>query len=283
MSNFELIDDYLTDRLGEAEKEGFEKQLESDPALKADVDLQRHILKGIKSARATQLKSMLNNVPVGEGLTVQFSLARMAASLIGVGIIGAALYFYLRPGEVPDLGNASADFAKKSEQLQKKQEQDAFIPADEAEPIEESLPAEKDNDKPKVNDRNSNPPITPSENKPSINVADPTEELTESKNEPATSEHHKGTISVSQIDVETDTANKRYTFHYQFASGKLFLYGPFDRNLYEILEINSDRHTVFLFYKEDYYLLNERQIKITPLEPITDEALVKKLKEYRSK
>jgi hypothetical protein len=38
MSNFELIDDYLTNRLNEQEKEAFEKQLESDPALKADVD-----------------------------------------------------------------------------------------------------------------------------------------------------------------------------------------------------------------------------------------------------
>src|SRR5436190_6290743 len=101
MSNFELIDDYLTGRLNEQGKEAFEKQLESDPALKADVGLQQQILEGVKKARATELKSMLNKVPVNTGYTVEFTVAKLAAGIIGAGVVGAALYFALTPGNVP--------------------------------------------------------------------------------------------------------------------------------------------------------------------------------------
>ncbi len=61
------------------------------------------------------------------------------------------------------------------------------------------------------------------------------------------------------------------------------LYGPFDKSLYEILEIHGDSHAVFLWYKDNYYKLDEQQHNITRLEPITDATLVKKLKEYRGK
>ncbi len=40
---------------------------------------------------------------------------------------------------------------------------------------------------------------------------------------------------------------------------------------------------MFLFHKDSYYLLDEKQLKITRLEPIKDTTLIRKLKEYRSK
>jgi hypothetical protein len=61
----------------------------------------------------------------------------------------------------------------------------------------------------------------------------------------------------------------------------LVLYGKFDKGLYEIIEINGSSHSIFLFYKENYYLLDEKETTITPLTPIRDSQLVKKLKEYR--
>jgi len=290
MSNFELIDDYLTNRLSEGEKEGFEKQLESDPALKTDVDLQRSILQGIKGARAAQLKSMLNNVPISTGHTIEFSVARMAAGIIGAGVIGAAIYFYFQPGDVPSLKDASADFAKKGEQIQAPQDQTKppvepeTIPQQETTPVI-SAPEEKKavDTKGKEPAKKNNEEVSQPKANTKLEVTDPSEEMKDTENKPGTSEASKRTVTASHVEVETDTANKRYTFHYQFASGKLFLYGAFDRNLYEILEINSDAHAVFLFYKENYYLLNEKQIQITRLEPITDSALIKKLRDYRSK
>lgn len=284
MSNFELIDDYLTNRLSEGEKEGFDKQLESDPALKAAVDLQRSILEGIKSARAAQLKAMLNNVPVPSGQVVEFTMARMAASIIGAGVIGAAIYFYFQPGDVPSLKDASADFTKKGEQVQSAQDQTKpeTTPLEEVKPETSPVittPKEEKTAPVKTPSKESSKEATP----PKLEVADLSDEMNGDENKPGSSEFSRKSITTSHVDVETDTANKRYSFHYQFASGKLFLYGPFDKNLYEILEINSDAHSVFLFYNDNYYLLDEKQIKITHLEPISDQELLKKLKAYRGK
>lgn len=64
MSNSELIDDYLTNRLSEQDRKSFEQQMDSNPALKADVELQKEIINGLKAARAAELKAMLNKVPI---------------------------------------------------------------------------------------------------------------------------------------------------------------------------------------------------------------------------
>jgi hypothetical protein len=96
-----------------------------------------------------------------------------------------------------------------------------------------------------------------------------------------TTEAHKSTGTVSHIAVETEASNAKYHFHYQFINSKLVLYGAFDKSLYEILEINGEHRTVFLFYKGSYYLLNEKESHVTPLEAIKDAALLRRLKEYR--
>jgi hypothetical protein len=278
MNNFELIDDYLTDRLGEVEKAGFEKQLESDPSLKADVDLQKQILEGIKKHRAAELKSMLSKVPVTSGTVINFSVARMAAGLITAGVISAAIYFYLKPEEVPDMTKAAADLTKKTDQVQSK---DSEIKSEEA---KQDVTAVKPLEEKKEVKNTDAVSTTRSEHtQPKIEVVDPSEEMAEGKNEPATSEASRNSVSASHIEVLTDNTNKNYNFHYQFASGKLYLYGPFDKSLYEILEINSDNKSVFLFYRENYYLLDGTQLKVNPLHPISDSALIKKLKEYRNK
>jgi hypothetical protein len=281
MSNFELIDDYLTNRLNEQEKEAFEKQLESDPALKADVDFQQQIQQGVKNARAAQLKSMLNNVPINAGYTVEFIVTRLAAGLIGAGVIGAALYFTLKPEQVPNLSDAAADLSKKSGQLQPKKEEPVQTVTEQPKE-KETAPTIEEKETPA--NKKEEQKDAPSELKqPKIEAIDPSEEMAANENAPAVSESHRSAISVSHIAVETDTANKNFDFHYQFAGGKLFLYGPFDKSVYEILEINSENHAVFLFHKDNYYLLDEKQIKITRLEPIKDSVLIRKLKEYRSK
>jgi hypothetical protein len=90
-----------------------------------------------------------------------------------------------------------------------------------------------------------------------------------------------GAVSDSRIEVENINNDKQYAFHYQFNLGKLILYGKFDKGLYEIIEVNGSAHSVFLFYKDNYYLLNEKETTITPLTPIHDGQLIKKLREYR--
>jgi hypothetical protein len=44
----------------------------------------------------------------------------------------------------------------------------------------------------------------------------------------------------------------------------------------------NDKRTVFVYYKDRFYRLEETDTMIRPLEAITDKALLKKLREYRS-
>ncbi|MEQ9412302.1 MAG: hypothetical protein RIF39_00655, partial [Cyclobacteriaceae bacterium] len=91
------------------------------------------------------------------------------------------------------------------------------------------------------------------------------------------------TISASSVEVELVNGNKNYSFHYQFKDSRLALYGPFDSSLYEIIELNGTVHSIFLYYNDSYYHLDETEHKIVPLIMIRDTELLGKLEKYRKK
>lgn len=283
MNNFELIDDYLTNHLGDAEKVAFEKQLASDPSLKAGVELQRLILEGVKKARATELKVMLQKVPVGGSATFDMPMLRIAAGVVGAGVLIAALSFYYKNGkEAPNMSTSIEDSIHKVDPKDfEPLEEPTVVPTQTNEKKEEKA-AEA------VNEMQNNPKeetAKPTERaKPKIEALDPSNEIIDNTEKTAIAkETSKSAITASHIEVDVDSANKKYSFHYQFTKGKLMLYGSFDKALYEILEINGENHSVFMFYKDSFYLLNEKQSSITLLEPIKDKALIAKLNEYKAR
>lgn len=278
MKNFELIDDFLTNRLGAQEKVFFEQQMNSDPALKADVELQKQIIESVKKARVAELKAMLNNVPISGGYTSGITAAKFAAVVGTAALVGTALYFYLKPEELE----------KKSEISITKNEITTPVQQDESAPVIENKEIGKQTPiKPEVEVKKQEVKkevVKPSTtNQPKIEVADPSDEFPEnSSTDIAKVPNNNSGVTNSHIEVEMDSSNKKYSFHYQFAQGKLWLYGAFDKGLYEILEINGDKKSVFLFYKDNYYMLDEKQRKIASLEPIRDGLLLKKLRDYRN-
>src|SRR6478609_10563736 len=121
MNNIELIDDYLTNRLTEKEKGAFEQQLASDPSLKADVELQKNIVEGIKGARAAELKSMLNNVPIASPVSVSFSALKIAAGIVGAGLLIGSIYYYMQPDtlkEGPSLSTSIQDSVQDNDSVE---------------------------------------------------------------------------------------------------------------------------------------------------------------------
>jgi len=288
MRNFELIDDYLSNRLKGAEKEAFEKELNNDPSLKSDLDFQKQVVEGIRTARAAELKNMLSKVPVGGStVSMDFTAMRMAAGVIGAGVVGAAIYFFVTRGEAPPFDKAATDFNKKTEELKKPETQPQDVTKVAPDSSRENVPAvttpEKEIKKEQKKQTKPVQEVKPAE-KPKLEVTDPSAELESSDNtktENPTANISRSDVTASHIQVDIDSSNKKYDFHYQFVNGKLMLFGTFDKSLYEVLEINGARHAVFLFYKDGYYLLDQNQHKVTKLEPITDTALISKLKEYR--
>jgi hypothetical protein len=282
--DLELLDDYLANRLDGNARSAFEQKLTTDPELKGELELQQQFINGIKKARVAELKSILNNVPVP---AVQHGGTAVAAKIAiwtaVVGVVSTGLYLYLnQPEETSNTPEIKTEQVQKETPVTPPQEQteqpnDGSPVVSEEESSSEQKPAEapkslkKDKVKPE-----------PTTKDPKIDVFDPTKE--ESENKPAQEDKEPvlPQVSATDIAVEVDSNNKKYTFHYQFKEGKLFLYGPFEKNLYEIMEFFSeDKRTLFLFYKDDYYLLKDDNQKLKPLNTIQDPALVKKLKEYR--
>lgn len=283
MSNFEHIDDYLTNRLAPAEKANFERQLETDGALRADVEFQKLTIEAIKQARVAQLKSMLNNVPIGgSGFSTGLTTAKIAGGVISIALIGGLTYFYLqghsKNNEIKPIDIATQETTKPVNPVSTASDSITKSIAV-VEPSKTNNTAVSSSEKA---DTKKTEQQTVS--KPKIEVLDLSEELsTNDNNESALIENRKPEITASRVEVSTDSSHKKYSFHYQFSHGKLLLYGSFDKGLYEILEINGGSHNVFLFYQANYYLLEEKENTTSPLEPVKDPILLKKLKEYRTR
>lgn len=279
MSNYELIDDYLTNRLSETDREAFESQVASNPELKANVDFQAGIIEAVKKARATELKSMLNKVPVTD-FRVELSPLKIVAGLAGIVLVASSVYVYMQ--DTPEVPKISAPIEEPFSQADSGNEK---TPEPEESVAEKSVGAEVEKSETPKATTESKPASTISTKevaKPVIEVVDPSEDLTESTATRAT----RGTKPAqvfSTIDVEVDSSNKKYPFHYQFINSRVILFGSFDKSLYEILEINGGSHSVFLYYKDNYYSLDESKQDITPLVVIKDKTLLQKLKEYRKK
>jgi len=286
MSNFELIDDYLTNRLGESEKIAFEGQLQSDSALKAELELQSQIIEGLKSARAADLKAMLNRVPV-QSAPFEFSVLKIAAGLIGTAVIVSSAYLYFNGNSEPELqtpepiedsviqNDTQIQDTEETAKIEEKLSNELIV-------AESSVKEQKLIEKKAIVSMPSNKADTPqSVDKPVIDVIDPSEDLTESTPTRGSNSAMKPVLTVPKMNVEVDSSSKKYPFHYQFTSGKVVLFGSFDKSLYEIIEVNGGRHSLFLFHKDNYYKLDDSKTDVTALEVIQDKTLIRKLKEYR--
>lgn len=280
MENFDLIDDYLRGQLVGPEKEAFEKQLQADPSLKGELALQQQLIEGIKQARITQLKTMLSQVPVTGAMTTGAGLSagQIAAGVIASAIVVTGTLFYFQPWKTTEQEEIKTE-QPASEIVTPKEEPKAEAKTMEVAPEEHKavLATPKKKATPKAS-KNETQTV-----RPNIQLVDPTAELTTSAttDEKAKTDKNIGEVSDSRIEVENIDDNKQYAFHYQFNQGKLVLYGKFDKALYEIIEVNGSSHAVFLYYKDIYYLLDEKETAISPLTPIQDKQLIKKLKEYR--
>ena len=286
--DFELLDDYLSNRLGGEEKIDFEKRLEMDDSLRNELHLQRDLVEGIKMARIAELKGILNQTVIPPNTTstiaVKTSLWIVAAIVVGTGLY----YLINQESEVvaPEQQTivneetipGSQQAVEDDSQIDKSMEEVDSILADKTETTTGDIEQEK-SAQPTQPVTVQPIPVRP----PSLDPYDPTEELDGDSDKPEIMEEiTPSSITTSSILVETDNTNKKLDFHYQFNDGKLFLFGSFEKDLYEILEFfNNNQRTVFLYYNSNFYLLDEAQIKPVPLKPIADQSLIQKLSEYR--
>src|SRR5260221_3487807 len=97
MENFELIEKYAAGQLEGSEKDAFESQLQTDTSLQSDVALQKQIIEGVKRARISELKAMLNHVPVTGAMQSGSSAGQIITGAVTVGAIVTSVLFYYKP------------------------------------------------------------------------------------------------------------------------------------------------------------------------------------------
>ncbi len=281
--DLELLDNYVGNRMSVDEKAAFEKQLDANTELKQEFQLQEKIVESLRQSRVAELKNMLNNVPAsalkGSGTT---AFIKATIGIVATGIVATGLYFYFTPEpSKPQAPVAEEAKTESTEPVKAEETQPQLEPPIASTPVEEKK-VEKARTK-KVTKKEPTQDVA----KPALEVFQPETEAdsqatTKIATEKVTTEKvsHAGSISLG-----IDKNNKKYAFHYQFKDDSLLLFGPFEKNVYEIMEFFSDdkKRTIFLFYKDHYYFLKEESDKIKPLKAISDPALIKRLRDSRKK
>lgn len=257
----ELLDDYLTNRMGEQDRSAFEHQLQADPDLQNEYALQQRLIKGIRDARVAQLKSMLNQVPVPANNTGSALASKIIFGAVITMMVVATAWYLTRDQVQPAQQKTSSE--------QKDTPQEPVKPVEE--PVvqqEATRDASIEARKQAIESDKNQTSAGTEHSKPSLaRKPDPLEAPADKRREPV---------------VETDGDNERYSFHYQFSKGKWLLYGPFEKNRYQVIELPTDSgRAVHLFYKDQYYSLDRADSSIHPLQPVTDPAVLQRLKEYR--
>lgn len=299
LNHSERITSYLEDQMSPGQMQEFEKQLHTDPVLRSEFELQKDIIHSIRDYRKTQLKSRLDQVSVGmePGMLVG---VKAAAALVISGIIGVGTYLYFT---APEEAESITEIVTPVDQLKVPQETLSNLPqelpvneeefitpevmeeeAGSAEAGEtnsvaalEKAPAEKPLES-RPADNNDAEQANPVINSP--NVIEPSldhTEVEESIEIPTAALAQDGLLENKVVAVETAKKDSDM-FHYQYYSGKLYLYGDFRDNPYEILELNSaNGKRLFIYYNGAYYRILDDQQEITPLEILTDQSIIKKL------
>jgi len=289
MSNLEKISAYLEEQMSAAERAEFEKTLSNDPELRNELSMQQDIIEGVKEARRLELKSMLDNVPIGgAGIAGTITFGKLASTIAVIGLISVGIYYFTKDDPKPIAENNTETLSvTPEEELIEDKNQPVEKPKSEEKTTSTSASSEKGTETTVNTPTEEVTANTEVDNEVEINkpTAAPMFETAEADSLEAPTDDivEKVDGSLSSIDVEIDNTRKKYSFHYKFNKGKMFLYGDFDKGLYEILEFKTtSKKTLFLHYKGKFYPLDKNQVRITELKAVKEQSLINKLKDVAS-
>jgi hypothetical protein len=282
--DLELLDEYLTNRLKGNTKAEFEEKLRTDPDLQSELGFQQQIAAGLRKARAAELKTLLKNIPVSATMSQGSNYLKWtgAATVIALGV---GIFLYLYKSENTTVSPAADKQEKVIAPLNSKTEP-LLDSASVAKPIPEAITKSEVviSPKEKTTTTDSAKPQVAEPKK--LEVFDPSSETEADVNTKAPPVAEP--VDVSSVagghTVLVDNNNRKYKFHYQLHGDTLTLFGDFEKNLYTIMEFNSDdkERVVFMYYKNGYYLLNQSPGQVIRLVPVNDPALLKRLREQRT-
>lgn len=295
------IDDYHSGRMSESEMTNFEKSLESDPAIKAESDLQSDIVNGLKEYRKIELKSRLDAINVGPTwfeFAQQSTLLKSFGGVFIASLIGTGIYLYGEKVEIQSAEEGATVQAPTTESIEfvwslSNDEETSDTRALEkpsqivdksaknrtSESTASKTTAETSEPIDVLTDVKKEDAFKPSFEAPNAElVADEAEFATVGLDEiPSTSDSE---VSEEPIDVQSEIS-KSSKIKYKYYDGKLFLNGDFDKAPYEILEINSTSgRRIYVYYLGKYYRVGIAD-KLTELPMVSNSKVIDELKLLR--
>lgn len=285
----ELIDQYHSGNMTPEQIVDFEKQLESNPELKAESNFQSDIINGLREVRKSELKTRLNAIDMNPGWMEFVHQSTLVKSFGGVALatlIGSGVYLYAEKQEFTNDNQIAIEIsAPQQEELEFNYDYIEVANTDESNNVENTLLSqEMKADKSEVEISSSAKEETstvpaPKLLTPDFNAPDPNL-IEEDGNFEAADLDVLPSVTTSakkEIDVSTENV-KNVNIKYKYYDGKLFLSGDFDKAPYEILEINSARgRRIYIQYLDKYYQVNTTD-KLSDLPEVTDQKLIQELK-----
>jgi len=286
----EQIEAYLKGELNPEASSVLEIEISKNPILKNELDIQNSIVEVLRKNRKAELKQRLNSIDVKSGSQTWWKYAAVAGL---VTTFGAWMYF-----------NNSAQIQENDTQVAKAKE---VAPLNQEVEDNTVMLAPKENKstdiavKEKLAEKNvkantaSESRSTKSKEKKSKDQLPslPTLQMPEGSNEhepinkdldaPKQSLTNTPHISTSLAGVEV-VRSKKHKFHYRYFDAKLFLYGNFDSDTYDILELNTSKgQSLYLKYENNYFSLEQNRTEISKLEMVKDRQILKDLEEIQNK
>ncbi|MEM6525108.1 MAG: hypothetical protein AAF693_14995 [Bacteroidota bacterium] len=287
MDKLELIDAYLRDEMDSSQKSAFEEQMASDPKLQGEFEFQKKVVSGIAEVRKLELKAMLDKVIITGGVAESVTLGKVAAGLLMIGAVGWGIYYFNQPSKSGEFIPVAKE-AENPEELIIFDGQNSRIEKKRA-PNETGEDGEGNVTSSEKIEPSSSQNLQTNASEPQINKPELLTDFSGDTNAsdsllaPGSTAVAGEAEEISSIDVSVDNTKKKFTFHYQFKNGRLFLYGDFSSDLYEILEFNTNNErALFLFYKGKFYDLNDDYDRIMELKTVKNKTLVSKLEKARS-
>jgi hypothetical protein len=278
-----LIEGYITGRLSEKQKLEFEAQLEVNPDLNKDFMLQKDIITSIKDARKAELKSMLNNVNVSSGNGINYFPLQIIGAVLVTSLLAVGTYYYFTENDQSERSTVSVETTTPPNGSS----QQYILPAttdEDRSASEETIILPQENI---ITEETSTPnaEISPSESSTGqeTTIENPSDKvISTAPEEPAKIENTEGQAGSSGLNVETKK-DRNHAFHYQYYEDKLFLYGDFKGNAYEILKLPTPSGTkMYMSYDGRFYKM-ERSRKIKGFEPVEDPAIIEQLQKIKTK
>lgn len=271
------------------EKNLFESAMMQDPLLRSEVALQKDVVTALSDFRKAELKARLNKIDVGAANN-SFINGKIAAGICLLALLGAGTFYVFSSEneEVQQITVVKENTAiqKPEPEIQKGQE----IVLDE--PVQSESIKSVDLKQSAKQSFSVKPIDAKEEKEKEEEVVEVTPEVVLPRVLPVSNDAGdlSGTVNVPKGDVTTSTSTtsskpavycekgNRKDFHYKYFNNKLYLYGDFNEDLVEFLELNSNKSkNVYLHYNKNYYLLNQNQIERAPLLKINDIEVIKQL------